>query len=381
MLKILCIGTCSDIKRSRFTGQSVMFDGVVNHLIEHGVEVRVVDISHKINKEGLLFRSMDYLLILPEVLWELIMHKFDLCYITTSQSKKGFLRDNAMITLCRWFKVPVITHQYGANYHQLLDTLGESGTVKLLKMLGYVSTIIVEGDYMKEQFSFMPDYRSKVRVIPNGLPIEGKHAQVPKTYDGNHPFVMLYLSNLIWSKGYFDVLQAVDILVNRDHLDVKCVFVGKFMASVDDERPDISSKEFFDQYVKVHHLEKVVRYYPGMYGDQKDEAFATSHVFLLPTYYINEGQPVSIIEAMAYGCVPIVTKYRHIPMMVNKENGCFVEPKMPYQIAKAITRVMKKQDIYAAMSEACIMDYKEKFTFEKYASNVISVLSESSKKK
>ena len=341
MKKILCIGTCCDVKRNRYTGQSVMFDGVVKYLKENDIKVTVEDISPKISKNGVLLRSLDYSIILIEILWRLFTNKYDLCYITSSQSKKGFLRDNAMISMCRWFKVPVITHQYGANYHQLLDALGERGTEKLKKMLHYVSTIIVEGDYMKEQFSFLPDYRSKVNVIPNGLPIEGSHAQIPKTYDGTRPFVMFYLSNLIWSKGYFDVLQAVDLLVNRDHMDVKCVFAGKFMASHDDERPRIANKDDFDNFVDIHSLTERIEYFPGLYGDEKDKYFYESNVFLLLSYYINEGQPVSIIEAMAYGCVPIVTEYRHIPMMINSYNGCFVKPKNAEDIAKNVKYLME----------------------------------------
>ena len=374
MHKILCIGTCSNIRRNRFTGQSVMFDGVVNHLKVHGIVVSLVDISQKIQRGGMLARSLDYAIILVQVFIHLLAGDNELCYIITSQSKNGFLRDNAMITMCRWFKVPVITHQYGANYRQLLDALSEGGTEKLKKMLGYVSTIIVEGDYMKEQFSFLDNYQSKVRVIPNGLPIEGSHAQVKKTYDGTHSFVMFYLSNLIWSKGYFDVLQALDILVNRERLDVKCVFAGKFMASHDDERSGIANKGDFDKFVTEHSLTDRIEYFPGLYGDEKDKYFYESNVFLLPTYYINEGQPVSIIEAMAYGCVPLVTKYRHIPMMINTKNGCFVNPKNAEDIARNVKYLMEHPDEYAAKSQQSISDYKEKFKFDVYAGKVFDCI-------
>lgn len=374
MGKILCIGTCSDIKRNHFTGQSVMFDGVVSHLKEHGIEVSVVDISQKIRKNGVLFRSLDYSIILIIILLRLVTDKYNLCYITSSQSKKGFLRDNVMINMCRWFKVPVITHQYGANYHQLLDALSEGETEKLKKMLGYVSTVIVEGDYMKEQYSFMKDYKIRVKVIPNGLPIEGAHTQIPKTYDGTRPFVMFYLSNLIWSKGYFDVLQAVDLLVNREHLDVKCVFAGKFMSSHDDERTGIANKGEFDKFVTEHSLNDRIEYYPGLYGDEKDRYFHEANVFLLPSYYINEGQPVSIIEAMAYGCVPLVTEYRHIPMMINTKNGCFVNPKDAEDIARNVKYLMEHPNEYAAKSQQSISDYQEKFKFDVYAGKVMDCI-------
>ena len=374
MRGILCIGAKSDLKRNRFTGQSVMFDGVLSHLQQHGFTVGVVDISQKIQGGGVFGRTLDYVIILAQVFIKLALRKQDLCYITTSQSKNGFLRDNAMITMCRWFNVPVLAHQYGANYHQLLDALGESGSEKLKKMLDYVSTIIVEGDYMKEQYSFLPDYKMKVKAIPNGLPIEGAHVQTAKTYDEGSPFKMFYLSNLIWSKGYFDVLQAVDILVNRDHLDVKCVFAGKFLASHDDERPGIANKGDFDKFVLEHSLTERVEYHPGLYGEAKDKYFYESNVFLLPTYYINEGQPVSIVEAMAYGCVPLVTEYRHIPMMINDKNGCFVEPRNAEDIASKVKYLMEHPDEYTLKSKQSIIDYQEKFKFDVYAGKVMDCI-------
>lgn len=376
MHKIFCIGTKSDIAHNKFTGQSVMFDGIVGKLLKDGNKVTIIDISSRFNSKSVLLRSLDYAIVILKVFSSLLSTRYNICYITTAQSKRGFIRDYAMVTMLRWFNVPVVAHQYGANYHQLTDALSDNGMKKLKRMLEYISVIIVEGGHMKEQYSFLEGYEKKVIVIPNGLPTVGKSALTPKTYIGDKPFVMYYLSNLIWSKGYFDVLQAVDILVNKEERNVKCVFAGKFMASPDDERPGISNKEDFDKFIEDHHLADVVSYYSGMYGEQKDEMFAKANVFLLPTYYINEGQPVSIIEAMAYGCVPIVTRYRHIPMMVTEENGCFVEAKRPEQIAKAVEELMDNPGKYAEKSANSIKDYKEKFTFEEYASQVLKCMNE-----
>ena len=373
-MKIIAIGTQSDIRHNMFTGQSVMFDGVVSRLRENKDKVSVVDISSHFNSNAVILRCIDYLMVLTIIIINLTKNEYDMAYIVTSQSRNGFIRDDVMITLCRWFKIPVITHQYGANYRQLLESLDNNGTNRLRKMLSYVSTIIVEGNYMKEQFSFLPDYRTKVRPIPNGLPIEGKHVQIAKEYDGKNTFVLFYLSNLIWSKGYFDVLQAVDILVNQEHLDVRCIFSGRFMSSADDERPGISNKEDFDRFIVEHQLTDRIEYHQGLYGEEKDMYFYKSNAFLLPSYYINEGQPVSIIEAMAYGCVPLVTEYRHIPMMINDNNGCFVKPRCPQDIAAQIKYLMIHPDIYSKKSKQCIIDYQQNFKFDVYASKVMECM-------
>ena len=214
-MDILAIGSRSDIAHNKFTGQSIMFDGLVEKLRTNGDNVTTVDISSRFKSKSLALRCLDYAIVLMKVFWQLLASHYDIGYITTAQSKNGFLRDNAIISLFWLFKVKVIAHQFGANYNQLLDVLNNKGRARLIKMLNYCSTIIVEGQHMKSQYSFWEGYSEKVKIIPNGLPTVGKGAMQPKHYSQEEPFKMYYLSNLIWSKGYFDVLKSVDLLVNK----------------------------------------------------------------------------------------------------------------------------------------------------------------------
>lgn len=249
-MKVLAIGARSNIERKYFTGQSIMFDGVVEELKKLNHIVKIVDIAPKGNNK-LFARILDYLLVFIKEFWYLITGKYHISYVTTAQSKKGFLRDYIIIGILRIFKVKIIIHQYGANYNQLLNSLGKKGLRQLNKMLESVSLIIVEGKHMQDQFSFLENYKDKVQIIPNGLPTLGTNALQIKSYNKNKPFKIFYLSNLIWSKGYFDVLEAVNLLVNKYHKKVKCVFAGAFMDSVDDPKPGISNKKDFDKYLSA----------------------------------------------------------------------------------------------------------------------------------
>lgn len=374
-MNILAIGTSSDTRSNFFTGQSVMFDGMVLVAREHGNNVEVIDISNKF-RGGKLGRIMDYIVILFKMLCKMLIEKYDITYVVTSQSKWGFYRDYCICNICRLFKTPVIAHQYGANYHQLIDALAPKDIARLNKMTEYISKIIVEGEYMKKQYSFYLNYKDKVVVIPNGLPLEGKNMMTPKTYNPLKPYTLIYLSNLIYSKGYFDVLKAIDLLINREHQNVKCIFSGRFMSSADDLKRNISNKKDFDDFIVTHNLQDNVSYYSGLYGVEKDEKFHEANSFILPTYYINEGQPVSVIEAMAYGCVPIVTNYRHIPMMINDLNGLYVQPQSPESICAAVMKMIDNPSLYAELSRNSIEDYKKKFKFEVYASKVLSIFND-----
>lgn len=372
MESVLCIGTTCNEKKHRYTGQAVMFDGVVASARQSGIKIDVIDISSRFYC-GKFGRILDYVYVLSKLIFMLLTTRYNLIYIITAQSKFGFYRDYLMIKICGLFKLKVITHQYGGNYRQLLDIIDSRDLRRLKSMLGYVSKIIVEGNYMKEQFAFYEEYESKIIVIPNGLPVEGANICKEKKWCADKPFKILYLSNLIFSKGYFDVLRSVDLLVNKYKRDVECLFAGKFLTSSDDVKKGISNKESFDSFIEEKGLTNRVRYCPGLYGEEKDKVFYESNVFTLPSYYINEGQPVSIIEAMAYGCVPIVTEFRHIPMMVNCNNGSFVHARSPESVAQAVIDLMDNPNVYNCKSKNAIEDYIRSFRFDIFASKVMDV--------
>jgi glycosyltransferase involved in cell wall biosynthesis len=48
-------------------------------------------------------------------------------------------------------------------------------------------------------------------------------------------------------------------------------------------------------------------------GPEKDRLFRQADVFLFPTYFANEGQPLNLIEALAYGLPCVTTRWRSIP--------------------------------------------------------------------
>lgn len=378
-MKILAIGSKNSPKRNIFSGQSTMFEGVVDYLYEKGGDVDTIDVTSFFNTKSSgkfsLIRSLEYIAIICEVLFKVCINKYTILYLTTAQSKVGFIRDYLIINIAHLSGVKVYTHQFGANYSGFYNSLTSFFKKRLVKTLNKVEKIIVEGDYTKKQFSFIEDYHDKVVAIPNGLP--GKDIEVEyknKVYDSRQPFSLIYLSNMIVSKGYLDVLKAVDLLVNVHKRNIHCVFAGKFIITSDVKQEANSSKSYFFEYLEEHNLTANVKYFDGLYGDLKEKAFKNSQVFLLPSYYINEGQPLAVLEAMAYGNVCITTNYRLIPDMVNADNGIFVDARSPESIVEKIIYLMDNPKIYNSMSKAAIAKYQSDYTFETYCSRVLDIL-------
>ena len=52
------------------------------------------------------------------------------------------------------------------------------------------------------------------------------------------------------------------------------------------------------------------------------------NVFILLTNYPNEGQPISIIEAMGNGMLIITTNHAGIPDLISSDNGLLINKKL-----------------------------------------------------
>ena len=384
--EIIVIGTSTQ-NNKWVNGQSMMFQLLVDEMQKKKFTPVIVDFGLSISKNSnnrrvsgnfSFIKVLDNIIVLLKFFKEILFHPNAPIYLNTSQTKVGFIRDYIMINTASFFKRKIIAHQFGANYTRYYSEQSPRNKERIKSTLQKTYKVVVEGDYTKEQFSFLPNYQEKVISVPNGLPEKIDLSKIKaKEIIPGRTVKMLYLSNMIESKGFWDVLEAFRILVNIKKRDVAITFAGKFFGDTEDtkfQNPDNAHKAFL-KFVDDHQLKSKFTYCAdGLYGKEKSEAFLDANFFLLPSYYINEGQPASVLEALAYGCVPITTKYRLIPMMVTEENGAFVNPKSPQEIADTIERFILDPSRYHQHSAAAINDYYHKFTAEKYIEKLIQIL-------
>ena len=63
-------------------------------------------------------------------------------------------------------------------------------------------------------------------------------------------------------------------------------------------------------------------------------------LFLFPTRYLGENQPVNLIEAMAFGLPIVTTRWRSLPEMLPPDYPGLVNGQNPDEIAAAILKVL-----------------------------------------
>lgn len=249
--------------------------------------------------------------------------KADLFYFTISQTLGGNLRDLIIFKLLELQHKKCLIHLHGGYYRQLVDN-DMSGWQRRAnyKAIKKLAGTIVLSKSLKKIFAGMID-EAKIYTVSNctddefvmdDKSFEKKQEQLP-IRNVKH---VLFLSNLIRTKGYSAVLELAKEekarcdsgADKRYHFD----FCGKFFTE--------EEKNYFSSYVKTNALEQYVSYHGVVMGDEKRKFLATADFFALPTRYPNEGQPISIIEAMANGLVVITTDHAGIPDLVkDAENG------------------------------------------------------------
>ncbi|HET7459706.1 MAG TPA: glycosyltransferase family 4 protein [Longimicrobium sp.] len=351
------------------TGQAVAFGMLVDVLRECGVPHRVVDIAPRAAETSTPRRALQYAAILARFARAVAAPRGTV-YLTLAQSRRGFARDLAMIRLARLFGHRVVAHLHGGNY----DGFYAAQPPALRRLIGATlrrcERILVLGEGLRAMFGFDRRVAARVHVVPNGLPVPAPAARQQRLpAPGEGPVRLVLLSNLIESKGWLDVLDALALLRGRFGPGrVRCDFYGEFMANPADDRRvrgATHARELFGRVVAERGLGADVAWHGTVRGEAKWRALAGAHLFVLPTGYSNEGQPVSIIEAMAYGAVVVSTRYRAIPDLVQDGvTGTLVPYGDPAALAAAVAELVENPARWAAMSRAAQDRFAARFTRE-----------------
>lgn len=233
-------------------------------------------------------------------------------YMTPGQSFWGVLKYAPFILLSWILNKPIIMHIHG-NFLGTQYRLLKGVRKKIFKFLVSRSSAgIVLSDSLKDNFSELLAIE-KIHIVENFANNELiLDAVIQK---GTSKLQLLWLSNLMEEKGILDFLDALILLKNKGvNFEVK--LAGKI-----EEGLETTIQQ------KIKQLDNHVDYLGTVYGVEKKDLLLESNVFVFPTYYTMEGQPIALIEAMATGNVIVTTNHAGIPDIVGSENGYLLQPR------------------------------------------------------
>lgn len=280
----------------------------------------------------------------------------NLIYLTLSSNGMGFYKDALLVFFLRGFNIQLIYHLHNKGVKRNQNKTFDNWLYKWVFKQGDVILLSKKlyGDIQK----YVPEER--VHYCSNGIPKTNfkekqKHKGVVE---------ILFLSNLIVSKGIFSLIDACRIL-NEKGISFHCSIIGN--------EGDVSKKQVNDDILNKG-LNSKVEYIGTKYGDEKLEFFEKADIFVFPTYYENECFPLVLLEAMQFRIPVVTTNEGAIEEIIeHNKNGYIVEKKNPSSLAEKIEDLIGNEATRISFGEAGYKKYYENYTVEAFENRLISI--------
>jgi glycosyltransferase involved in cell wall biosynthesis len=252
----------------------------------------------------------------------------DVVYLTISESRAGSLKDLCIYLLCVGRLRRVFVHLHGGTLGYLFERHSWLRRLNAV-FLRSIGGAIVTGPSHREIFAGLID-PARIHVVPNSAEdhLFVPEPEVGRKFADSGPLRVLYLSGMTREKGYHELLEAWLGLGPDARRRIQLDFAGRFDSEAE-------KATFLDRIAACEGL----RYHGVVGGDDKRRLLERAHVFCLPTR-MREGQPISILEAYAAGCVVMATGQRGIrDVFTDQVNGFEIEPS-PACIAAVLSSAL-----------------------------------------
>lgn len=251
--------------------------------------------------------------------------KIKIVHIHTA-ADASFWRKSCFIRLAKFFNRKVILHVHASRFKDFYNESNEKK--KIIQNILLTDVLIVLSKSWKEWFQTIGIPEKRIIVLNNIVDypqIETKHREDDKMH-------LLFLGEIGRRKGVFDVLKAL--------VKDKKFFEDRIVFKIGGNKME---KEL-TSFIKDNHLQNFVNFEGWVSGDKKIQLLNWADVFILPSF--NEGLPISILEAMSYGCAIISTPVGGIlEILHDNENGIVVKPGDIESIGNAVKTLIQSSSI------------------------------------
>lgn len=309
-------------------GQSFMVQTLIEGLPALGIEVRHVPLALSRDhadigrwRPGKIFSALRAGLAARR----LARHEAcDALYYVPAPGKRGALwRDFAVLGLARRACPRLVLHWHAVGLGEWLGQHATDAERRLARRrLGRADLALVLDDTLAADAEALEPRRTA--VVPNGLPDPGPPSARARA--AGAPCEVLFLGLGSRAKGLRDTVEAIAQLQARAPGAWRLTFAGGFATSED--------AQHFHRHAAA--MGGAMRHAGFVDEARKRALFAAADIFCFPTVYPHEGQPLTLIEALAHDVTIVTTRWRAIPAMLPAEHVWFTEPGQPAKLADTL---------------------------------------------
>lgn len=302
------------------------------------------------------FKKTFFYLALYLNIFKIFKHK--IIYITPGQTFYGILKYGFFIILGSIFRKELILHVHGNHLGEEYKSLNGIKKNIFYCLVSRFSKGIVLSDSLKHNLTPFIDQGS-VFCLPNFaqdyLYEEDKNLV-------NDELRIFYLSNLMKEKGIICLLKA---LKNLEKYNI--TYKAKIAGNIDEK--------FSKEILQLLNELKNTKYVGVVNGEAKKNLLKWGNIFVLPTFYKMEGQPISIIEAMATKNVVVTTNHAGIlDIFKDKVNGYLVKKNSIKSIQDILTYIAINKSEIEKIATYNKEFFLENFTVNTFKKNLIKII-------
>ncbi len=320
------------------------------------LEIKFANDVHDIGK--LSFKKIIKTIYLAIRLLQQLLKNPDLVYFNFAVKEPAFYRDALLLLIIRLFKVKHALH---------IRTQGvsvASSNNKLKRLLYKYCFKKSETICLSEALSndIKNVCNSSIHIMNNGIKDLAESYLKTKIEISNNTIKILFLSNLMRTKGIFDLLEAAkNLRFNNKEFNIQ--IVGK---EYDIKEEEIKNKiEEFD-------LKEYVSILGPLYNNDKHEAFLNADIFVLPTY--DEAFPGVVLEAMQFQLPVVSTNEGAIPEIVeDRETGLIIEKRNIEHLTEALSLLIDNKNLRKKMGQAGRVKFLNNYTSSKFEENMCTL--------
>ena len=312
-------------------------------------------------------KILRYIRLILQVNKALFCFKPDVCYLTISTKDAGFYKDALIVFLVRLYRVKRMYHLHNKGVSARQDGVLDNLLYKLV--FKNVDVILLSKHLYPDLQKYVPEER--VHYCPNGIPLVKSESQMTKGNDSHTNPEILFLSNLIESKGVFVLIDALKVVHERGY-NFHCTMMGG--------EGDVTVSKV-KEIIEARGLADHIDVSGNKYGREKEIAFSDSDIFVIPTYYHYECMPLVIIEAMRHSLAVISTFEGAVPDLVEDGvNGFLVPQRNTTALADKLEVLIQDPDLRQKMGAAGRTRYEAQFTLDRFERRMVEILTQVTEK-
>lgn len=293
--------------------------------------------------------------IVGSILKTMFTLKPDVVYYTIAPFGGAFYRDALLVFLIKLFRPKIVFHLHGKGIEEQCKSIFKRKIYQLTFKDVTVITLSKLLNYDIEKVN-----NGKIYNIPNGIEVHHHTAVKNKK---SPTIKVLYLSNLVKTKGILDLLTAIELIKDLE-VDYEVDIVGN--------SADISV-DSLKEIILTKNLQNKVNVLGPKYANEKWQMLYNSDVFVFPTFFKNECFPLVILEAMQTQNAIISTDNGAIEEII-KDCGIITPQNSPEKLAFVLKELLQDSNRIQQLKVKAKTKFDKKYTLEKFEINFTQTL-------